>query len=237
MASRSRWAVAALAGAVAGAVALTAPTSAHVSVNPAEAQQGGFVRVAFRVPTESDTLSTTKVEIHLPADAPVASVSTMPVAGWTVAVQRRTLDKPIDANGAQLTEVVSVLTWTAQGDAAIKPGQFQEFPVSLGPLPAVDKMVFKALQTYSDGTVVRWIEEPGADGKEPEHPAPVLKLVAASPPGGTGGTAVTNPTASRQDDDSGSGLTRWLAVAGLVAGLGGLALGGLAYASVRRRRA
>ena len=53
-------------------------------------------------------------------------------------------------------------------------------------------MVFKALQTYSDGNVVRWIEEPVDGGEEPEHPAPVL---AAEPgrgrrrrrgPGGSG---------------------------------------------------
>ncbi|MEV0459505.1 potassium channel family protein, partial [Catellatospora methionotrophica] len=34
----------------------------------------------------------------------------------------------------QLREVVSTLTWTATAaDAAVKPGQFQEFPVSMGP--------------------------------------------------------------------------------------------------------
>jgi hypothetical protein len=39
----------------------------------------------------------------------------------------------------------------------IKPGQFQEFDVSLGPLPNVDQLVFKALRYYSDGDTVRWI--------------------------------------------------------------------------------
>ena len=209
-----RFSLAAVLAALVGAVAVANPASAHISVSPEEAVQGGLARLTFRVPTESDTASTTKVEVFLPEDAPVANVSTMPVAGWTVAVQRKT------------PEAVSVITWTASKSAAIKPGEFQEFPISLGPLPNVDEMVFKALQTYSDGNVVRWIEPP-EPGAEPEHPAPVLKLVPA------GAAAPTTPTGN-DDDEDGPGAALWLGIAGLVAGLGGLVLGGLAFARTRR---
>ncbi len=224
-------------GAVTAAVfGFAAPASAHVTVNPKEATQGGYGRFAFRVPNESDTASTTKVEVFLPENAPVGSVSTMPVPGWTVAVEKRKLDQPVEVHGSQLTEVVSKLTWTAGPDAAIKPSTFQEFPVSMGPLPQVDQMVFKSLQTYSDGNVVRWIEEPTAGGEEPDSPAPVLKLTAASPSAGP-----ANPVAGGEADDDdeaeGNGLAVGLGVAGLVAGLGGLALGGLAFARTRREAA
>jgi hypothetical protein len=53
-------------------------------------------------------------------------------------------------------------------------------------LPAKDEIVFKALQTYSDGEIVRWIDTPTAGGGEPEHPAPTLKLAKASTTGSTG---------------------------------------------------
>ncbi|MFD0786217.1 YcnI family protein, partial [Micromonospora azadirachtae] len=179
---RSLAGAAALAvGVVATAVlGFAAPASAHVTVNPKEATQGGYGRIAFRVPNESDTASTVKLEVVLPEDAPVGSVSTMPVPGWTVAMEKRKLNPPLEVHGSQTTEAVSKLTWTASGDGGIKPGQFQEFPVSLGPLPQVDKMVFKTLQTYSDGNVSRWIEEPTAGAEEPEDPAPVLTLAAAA---------------------------------------------------------
>jgi hypothetical protein len=36
--------------------------------------------------------------------------------------------------------------------------------------------VFKAVQTYSDGTVVSWIEPVVKGTPAPEHPAPVLRL-------------------------------------------------------------
>ncbi|MBQ1074813.1 YcnI family protein [Micromonospora sp. C31] len=232
---RTASAVAALAlGAVATAVlGFAAPASAHVTVNPQEASQGGYGRFAFRVPNESDTASTTKLEVVLPENAPVGSVSTMPVPGWTVTVQKRKVDPPVEVHGSQLSEVVSRLTWTATGDAGVEPGQFQEFPVSMGPLPQVETMVFKALQTYSDGNVQRWIEEPLPGGEEPESPAPVLALTAAAP--STAPTGAAAPQADDDDDDATSdGVATGLAIAGLVAGVGGLLLGGLAFSRTRR---
>ncbi|PZG00157.1 YcnI family copper-binding membrane protein [Micromonospora deserti] len=230
-----RTATAAVAVAL-GAVAVlgfAAPASAHVTVNPREATQGGYGRFAFRVPNESDTASTTKLEVVLPENAPVGSVSTMPVPGWTVTVEKRRVDPPVEVHGSQLSEAVSKLTWTATGDAAVKPGQFQEFPVSMGPLPAVDRMVFKALQTYSDGTVVRWIEEPAPGAEEPESPAPVLTLTAASPSAPpTGNAAVVE---ADDDDTEGGALAVGLGVAGLVAGAAGLLLGGAAFLRTRRQ--
>ncbi|MFI7487865.1 YcnI family protein [Micromonospora echinaurantiaca] len=233
---RSLTAAAALAlGAVATAVfGFAAPASAHVTVNPKDATQGGYARIAFRVPNESDTASTTKVEVVLPENAPVGSVSTMPVPGWTVTVEKRKVDPPVEVHGSQLSEVVSKLTWTAAGNAGVKPGEFQEFPVSLGPLPQVDRMVFKTLQTYSDGNVQRWIEEPTPGAEEPESPAPVLTLAAA------GASASPTAAAPADDDDAdeveaeGVGLATGLAIAGLVAGVAGLLLGGLAFARSRR---
>ena len=38
----------------------------------------------------------------------------------------------------------------------------------------MDTVDFKALQTYNNGDIVRWIEPTPAGGEEPEHPAPVL---------------------------------------------------------------
>lgn len=203
------------AATVIAGLTLAAPASAHVTVNPKEAQPGGYARVAFRVPNESDTESTTKLEVHLPENAPLASVSTMPVPGWTVEVTKRKLDQAVDSHGTPISEVVSVITWTAQEGAAVKPGEFQEFPVSMGRLPDnVDQLVFKALQTYSDGTVVRWIDPPKEDA---EHPAPVLNLKPA-----------VAPTAEEASEEN---VLPWTAL-----GVGVLALLLAGFAVTRSRR-
>ncbi|WP_432838610.1 YcnI family protein [Dactylosporangium sp. CA-092794] len=217
--------------AAAAALAFPAAASAHVTVNPNTATQGGYTKVTFRVPNEKDSASTTKLEIAIPTDKPVASVSLKPVQGWTAETETSKLATPIKTDDGEVTGAVSKITWTADANSAIKPGQFQEFDISLGPLPATDQIVFKALQTYSDGDVVRWIDEP-APGAETEHPAPVLKLI----PKAAGATTSTSSTAAQdaaatandsKDDNDGTAIT--LAVIGLLLGLAGLVAGLLAY--------
>jgi uncharacterized protein YcnI len=222
--------VAGAAGAL--TLALAAPASAHVTVNPNTASQGGYSKVTFRVPNETTDADTTTLEVDLPMDTPVASVSLKPVNGWTAVAEKSKLATPIKAHDTEITEAVSTITWTAQPGAAIKPGQFQEFDVSLGPLPAASQMVFKALQTYSDGTVVRWIDEPATDGTEPERPAPVLKLTPAAANGTAAvaaGSAVAAAAVSSDDTGNSGDTGIALGTAGIVLGLLGLVLGLLAY--------
>ncbi len=224
-----------LAG-IAGAVAVAAPAAAHVTVNPKQADPGSYTRVAFRVPTESDTATTTKVQVYLPTDMPVASVSVMPVPGWAVTVAHRKPAKPMSDDDGPVTKVVSTITWTADKGAAIKAGEFQEFPVSLGPLPKSGSLTFKALQTYSDGSVVRWIDQ-ASGGAEGEHPAPTLTIGATTGASGeAGGARATAHKESAADSGSGAGSGSALVVAiiGLVAGVAGLGLGGLALSRTRR---
>jgi uncharacterized protein YcnI len=217
--------LAVVAGATAAlTLAIAAPASAHVTVNPNTATQGGYAKVTFRVPNETDHTDTTKLEVNLPMDTPVASVSLKPVAGWSATMEKAKLATPIKAHDSEITEAVSTITWTAGAGAAIKPGQFQEFDVSLGPLPQANQMTFKALQTYSDGNVVRWIDEPAA-GTEPEHPAPVLKLAAASATTGAAATTTTGAAAPAKSDGNGTPY----GIAGIVLGLAALVLGLLAY--------
>ncbi|WP_033344557.1 YcnI family copper-binding membrane protein [Catenuloplanes japonicus] len=227
MSRTARAALLSLGASVAGVLALAGPASAHVTVNPREAVQGGYAKVDFRVPNESDTASTTKIEVFLPETSPIGSVSTQPVPGWEVAIEKGAPAVPVTAHGTQITEVVKKVTWTAAAGSEIKPGTFQEFGVSLGPLPETDQLVFKALQTYSDGEVVRWIDEPVAGGEEPESPAPVLTLTAAGAATDEGAEETSSEAAPASEGDSGPALG--IAIAGLVAGLIGLVLGGLAY--------
>jgi uncharacterized protein YcnI len=216
--------------AVTAALAFPALASAHVTVNPNTAVQGGYTKVTFRVPTERDDASTTKVEVAIPTDKPIASVSTRPVQGWTAVTETTKLTTPIKTDdGDEITDAVSKITWTADADSGIKPHQFQEFDVSLGPLPATDHIVFKALQTYSNGEIVRWIDEPAA-GAEAEHPAPILKLSKAATTTTATATTSAAPTATADSSDSSSDDTAAvLGIAGLVLGLAGLLVGVLAY--------
>lgn len=197
---------------------------AHVTVNPREATRGGFATFDVRVPNERPDASTVEVTLSLPEDHPIESVSVQPVPGWTYVVARTQLAEPlVDEDGNRTAEVVSAVTWRATEGSAAKPGEFIQFPVSLGPLPEdADRLVFKATQTYGSSEVVRWIEEAGEDGAEPEHPAPVVALVAGDErtPAAAGLTPATSANGRATTAVVVSLIAAALALAALTSGKG-----------------
>lgn len=215
---------------VAGVAVLLAsalPAWAHVTVSPSVATTGSYGTFAFKVPNERPDAKTTRVEVVFPENAQLTSVSLRPVPGWTATVATRQLPNAASAGSDDeaADKAVTGIVWEG---GAIKPGEFQLFEVSLGPLPTTPgQLVFKALQTYSGGEVVRWIDIPEAGAPRPEHPAPVIDVkpadVQANAP------AAATPTPTPTDD----GVARLLGWAGLA--LGALALLTAAATGLRRR--
>ncbi|AQA23318.1 hypothetical protein BTZ20_5815 [Rhodococcus sp. MTM3W5.2] len=207
-------------GATGGVLLLgTGLASAHVSVSAPGAEQGGYTVLTFKVPTESETAGTTKLTVALPN---LASARTEPMPGWTSQVTK-------DAASGEATSV----TWTADPGVSVGPGQFQQFLLSTGPLPEQDEVSFAATQTYSDGQVVNWDQQPGPDGSEPDKPAPALALAPASE-SEDGHHGASTASAATTDDDGVDTTARWLGGIGLVLGALGAALG--VGATVRGRR-
>ncbi|MFE7836245.1 YcnI family protein [Streptomyces sp. NPDC057474] len=232
-------------GALAGSAVLllSGPAFAHVSVAPeGPAAKGGYATVNFKVPNERDDATTTKLEVNFPTDHPLASAQPEAIPGWKIQVTKAKLDKPVELHGEQIDEAVSKITWTASGDG-IAAGFFQKFPVSIGQLPEnTDELVFKAIQTYSNKEVVRWIEVPKDGEEEPDNPAPVLALSAASEDhhGSSAAStaadesedaadaeAASNETAAAPADTSDT-TARVLGIVGIVVGAAGVAYGVLA---------
>ncbi|MFG3019050.1 YcnI family protein [Streptomyces sp. NPDC048254] len=210
--------------------------SAHVTVHPESYAKGATDGVlTFRVPNEEDTASTTKVQVFLPTDHPVLGVLVSPGDGWTAKVTTTKLKTPVKTDDGTITEAASEITWTG---GKIGAGQFEDFDVAFGQLPEdTGQLTFKTLQTYSDGKVVRWIEEAGSGGEEPENPAPTIKLTAGddattSTAPATQSSAKATPTASADSSDS---TARGLGIAGLI--VGALGLAAAAFAFVRTRGA
>lgn len=199
------------AAAAAVTIAACGSAAAHVTVDAPGAAQGGYSVATFRVPTESDTASTTALTVTVPG---VRSVRTEPLPGWTAKVDKN-----------QAGEVTAV-TWTADpGNPGVGPGQFQRFVVSIGPLPKEHEVSFPAAQTYSDGRVVRWDQPAEPDGSEPERPAPSLHLAEASADGHAHGDHGADTSDSASASDATDRTARWLGGIGLALGLFAVALG------------
>lgn len=225
----SRSSRAAAVGALVAAVVIGTATSAaaHVGVLPDSTVSGHEAQLTFRVPDESETASTVKLVVTLPQDRPFTDVSTQPMPGWTATVTDAPLPKPVKVGGATITKAPHIVTWTAQPGNKIAPGEYQNFSFATDALPAAGEMVLPVAQYYSDGTVVHWTE-PTVPGKaEPEHPAPVFTVTAATatdasatPAANTQASGKTAPAATTTDSTArvlgGVGLLVALVAAGLV---------------------
>jgi periplasmic copper chaperone A len=212
------------------ALALAAPVAAraHVTLQPKEAPAGEFTVLDVRAPNERDDAATTKVAVQFPPGFIFASYQ--PVAGWSVEVKMEKLAKPASSHGEQITEQVDQMTWTADSaKAGIQPGQFVDFPISVQiPGEAGDTLTFKALQTYDDGEVVRWIGAPDS-----EKPAPEVVVTEGSEEHGAG--APHSDSSGESSDDS-DGASKGLGLAALIVGALGLLVGGAALLRTRRAR-
>jgi uncharacterized protein YcnI len=216
----------AIAGVVAtaGIVLFAIPALAHITVTPGSAQPGSAAVLTFHVPNEEAKAGTTRVDMQIPTDHPIAQLLVKPVPGWTISVRTITLAKPVVTDDGQFTQAVSEVIWSG---GQIAPGQFQDFAISADPLPqGVSQLTFKAIQTYSNGDVVRWIDVPQPGQPAPDHPAPVLTIAAgtaSAPP------AASRPAAATSGSGTSDGMARGIAAGGVVVGLLGLALAALSW--------
>lgn len=215
------------AGAVVAVMVWAGPAAAHVTVHPASLPAGSSdVELVFRVPNERDDTSTVKLQVFLPASAALPAVDVLPVPGWTSSVDTRTLARPRPTDDGPVGTVVSDVTWAASG-SGIGTGQYEDFAIEVGQLPTrAGPLVFKALQTYSSGEIVRWIEVPSSQDPSPDSPAPVLTLTA---PPSTTVRDLRAPAAS--STTSGAAVT----LAGVAVGLSVAAMVGVGVLALRRR--
>lgn len=233
----------ALALPVAAALAVAVPlsASAHVRVSPDTAAPGDYATLTFKAPTESDTASTVKLEVDFPTDHPFTYVAYQPIPGWTAKVTEGTLPEPVKTDDGTITKAVTKVVWTADSTAdGIAPGAFQEFVVSAGAVPDTGSVMLPAIQTYSDGSVVKWNEPTPASGEEPEHPAPTLYITDTAPDADASAvtaTASAAPEAAASDSGTSDGLGLGFGIGGLGLGLIALVVALLAYQRSGRSRA
>jgi len=168
---------------------------AHNEFEPATAAPGSVIELTLFVEDEAPDAGTTKLQLQFPE--PITVVELPAVEGFTTTVQ-----------GGQLGAPATGVTWEG-GPAA----DSLELPITLGPLPAQPgRLQFKSIQTYDNGEEEAWIADWPEGAPEPDHPGPVLDLVAGGPgsiPPTTVATTTTTeaaptteaPTTTAADDD------------------------------------
>lgn len=191
-----------------GAITLFAGgASAHVTVQPQETSQGSYEVFTVRVPSEKEDAQTTKVEVKFPEEVNITRFEAKP--GWTYEVQKDDTGK------------ITSAAWTTEGEG-LTGSEFVQFNIQGKVGDEATELVWKAYQTYSDGSTVEWIGAPDAD-----KPASYTEVNPADGSGhGHGGTSVdsANDHAGNLENDveaktAASSVPLFLSIAALIAGL------------------
>lgn len=225
------------------ALSLAAPASAHVTATPSTAAAGAYTVVTFSVGHGCEGSPTTKIEIQVPESVLSVTPSRNPYYDVEKTIEK--LDEPVaDAHGNEVTERTASIVYTAS--TPLPDGERDAFELSFQlPDAEGETLSFPTIQTCEKGET-GWTEVPadGQDAEELESPAPAFEIVAAEAGGHDDDAAAepaaddaaeaddTDASADASADDAGDSSSA-LGWAGLVAGLLGLAAGGLALARTR----
>jgi uncharacterized protein YcnI len=173
------------------------PASAHVSIRTDNNVADSSGVYTIRVPNESDTASTVRVEVQMPEGMEARRYEAKP--GWDISIADGVL---IIAGGP------------------IAPGEFAEFRFQAANPATPGEVSFASIQTYDDGEVVNWTG--AADG---DNPAPTVEIVAASGEVDEHGDDHSAGTTEEASEDGTDVLTIVaLVIGGLGVLLGGAAL-------------
>ena len=147
------------------ALVVTSAAMAHAKVSPPLIEKGNDYVFTVAVPTESESASTTRVELTPPEGFTLDAVT--PTPGWQVAVEK---------SGSGESAVITKITWSG---GSIPPEQATNFNI-VGEAESAEDYAFDVRQTYSDGTVVDWNGPESSD-----TPAPVVEAKDSLGGGGT----------------------------------------------------
>jgi uncharacterized protein YcnI len=211
--------------------------SAHVDATPDNTAANSYALLSFAIPHGCDQSGTTKMTITLPSELNDAQPTVNP--NWTAAKVTEKLREPKKLpDGSSITTRTSRIVYTAKTPLSPELRDVLVLSVKL-PDTAGKTLYFPTLQNCEQGQT-DWSEIPkdGQDEESLQSPAPsvtVTEAVAASD--GHGAHAAGAPDTRTATDaaaavaDDGGRARSW---AGLVAGVGGLVLGGLALLRSRK---
>jgi uncharacterized protein YcnI len=186
------------------ALTLVVPATAlaHVVVKPTQAVTGAFTTFTVGTPNEK-AVAVTELRLVLPGD--LKEVSPTVHAGWTITTEKS-------------GESVTSISWSG---GTIPAGQRDDFSFSAQTPAKPGDLVWKAYQTYADGSTVSWDQKPtnGESESESSGPYSVTHVTATDPQASA---------AAKADTSEGSNTLP------LVISLAALVLSVLALASQRK---
>lgn len=182
---------------------------AHSEISPASAPAGAETELTLKLENERSSASTVKVEMFFPDGQEIVVTKVPDVGEWSGAPQ----GGPGGGPGA-LGDPAPGITWQRPSGT---PSDDLSLTFSLVLPDRAGTIQMAVLQTYSDGTVDRWIDPWPSGQPEPESPGPRLTLTAAPAPTST--SAVTTASAPTSTTLGASGSNTQMTSGGFIAGM------------------
>lgn len=180
------------------------PAFAHVVVRPNQVGVAAFQTFTTGVPNEKE-IPTTGLRVVIPEGLKYVSPNVKP--GWTIEVK-----KSGEGEAAVVTEII----WTG---GSIPAGQRDDFMFSAQAPAEETTLTWKAYQTYENGEIVSWDQEPSKDHDnhdvKPYSETKVVNDLATEPAGQT-----EQKTASMTSND----LPTMLSIVAIILSAGALYL-------------
>ena len=175
-------------------------TLAHVVVRPAEVGVGAFQTFTIGVPTEKD-IATVGVRLVIPEGLEHTRPNVKP--GWKISITK---------TGEGEEAVISEISWTG---GWIPADHRDDFFFSAKVPSNETKVIWKAYQTYSDGSVVSWDVDPEAaevvHDAAPNEGAPETPVEEDfSKSGPYSVTTVVGDLSSKNDGMNSEKLMKWM---------------------------
>lgn len=181
---------------------ISATASAHVVVKPTEVGAAAFQTFTAGVPNEKD-IDVTGLRIVIQDDLNYVTPTVKP--GWTIETKK---------TGSGEDAKVSEISWTG---GTIPSGQRDDFTFSAQVPEKPGTVVWKAYQTYADGSVAAWENPPTGDhDSEDENKLPYSETAVVDD---LAATAATDASTKKASDAAGQ------ARAALIISIVSLALG------------
>jgi uncharacterized protein YcnI len=201
-----------------GLLMMASAASAHVTVRPSEVKQGAYEVFTVRVPSETEGTETITVKVAVPDGVNVTRIEPKP--GWSYELEN-------DADG-----IMKAVTWSAEG-AGLSVTEFTEFRMSGRVADDAEELIWKAYQTYADGSVAEWVGAPNTDADKPASLTAVLPGTGDAHGGGhdAGAAGAAVDTATDSDNEGSDNLPIILSIAALC-----VAVLALLLALIRRKK-
>lgn len=179
--------------------------AAHVVVRPAEVKTAERATFAVSVPNEHDT---PVVGVRLVIPDGLTSVRPFAKAGWNIAVATT-------GEGEEVT--ATEITWTSAG-GTVPVNLKDDFLFGAKAPAGATELKWKAYETYGDGTVVAWEQEPSeADDNKPYSVTEVITETETE-------ASIARAEAAAAHADEAADRAFYMAVIALALGAAGLAV-------------